>query len=227
MALRHQHSAGPVVRGLALVLLLLVATLGSAMAQSFEEGRHYVAVSAPATMPSDHVVVTEAFAYMCPACRNFLPVISQWSQRQPDHVRVEHLPVALQAGWEVFVRAYYTMQALNLPQQAHQDLFFALHDQRRPLRSVADIGAFLANGYDITAETFVSTADSFAVESMMGRNRNEVRRFGVRSTPSIIVHGKWRMNLNAFDSYDQMMLAVDMLVAREAAALGLGDDATQ
>jgi len=227
MASSNQPSAGPVVRRAALLLLLALMTVGSAMAQSFEEGRHYVAISSPATMPTDHVVVTEAFAYLCPACRNFLPVISQWSQRQPDHVRVEHLPVALQPGWEVFVRAYYTMQALNLPAQAHQDLFIALHDQRRPLRSVADIGAFLANGYDVTAETFVSTADSFAVESMMGRGRNEVRRFGVRSTPSIIVHGKWRMNLNAFDSYDEMMVAVDRLVAREAAALGLGDDATQ
>lgn len=221
MVLRMQGT----IMSIALLMSLMVAA--PAAAQSFEEGRHYVAVSSPVSMPEDRVVVTEAFAYLCPACRNFMPVISQWSARQPDHVRVDHLPVALQPGWELFVRAYYTMQVLNLPQQAHQAMFIALHDQRRPLRSMADIGAFLATDYDTTAEQFVATSESFAVESMMGRNRNDVRRFGVRSTPSIIVHGKWRMNLNAFDSYDEMMVAVDILVAREAEALGLGNDPTQ
>lgn len=209
-------------------LMLAVALIWMAplSAQTLQQGQHYVAVDAPASLPTDRVVVTEAFAYLCPACRNFLPVMSQWSARQPEYVQVEHLPVALQPGWDVFVRAYYTMQALDLPQAAHEALFIALHDQRRTVRNIADIGALLSD-YGTDAAQFAATAESFAVESMVGRNRNEIRRYGVRSTPSLIVHGKWRMNLNAFNSYEEMMAAVDVLVAREAAAMGLGTDAEQ
>lgn len=195
--------------------------LGSAvMAQPFEEGRHYVAIEAPTNVATDKVVVTEAFAYPCPACRNFLPIMSDWAENAPAFVEVERLPIVLRPSWEPFARAYYTAKVMGLGHEAHELTFKALHDQRQPIASMRDIGA-LYQDFGIDAGQFVSMSESFAVESQMGKNRTEVRRFGIRSTPSVIVQGKWRMNLNEFASYQEMMVAVDELVAREAALLGL------
>lgn len=195
--------------------------LGSAvMAQPFEEGRHYVAIEAPTNVATDKVVVTEAFAYPCPACRNFLPIMSDWAENAPAFVEVERLPIVLRPSWEPFARAYYTAKVMGLGHEAHELTFKALHDQRQPIASMRDIGA-LYQPFGIDADQFVSMSESFAVESQMGKNRTEVRRFGIRSTPSVIVQGKWRMNLNEFASYQEMMVAVDELVAREAALLGL------
>ena len=205
----------------AFLLMCLTAVASSAaLAQPFQEGQHYDAIDASSNMPKDKVVVTEAFAYPCPACRNFLPVITAWAEQAPAYVEVQRLPVALRPSWAPFARAYYTAQTMGLGHEAHEKTFKALHDERQPITSMADIGQ-LYEEYGIDADEFVDMSESFAVESQMGRNRTEVRRFGIRGTPSVIVQGKWRMNLRAFDSYQDMMVAVDELVAREAEALGL------
>ena len=205
----------------ALILMCVAALLSSgALAQPYQEGQHYYAIEGASNTPQDKVVVTEAFAYPCPACRNFLPVITAWADDAPDYVEVEKLPVALRPSWAPFARAYYTAQVMGLGADAHEKTFRALHDERQPITSMEDIGR-LYEAYGVSADEFVSMSESFAVESQMGRNRTEVRRFGIRGTPSVIIQGKWRMNLRAFDSYGEMMLAVDELVAREAAELGL------
>lgn len=207
---------------MAILALALVPNL--LFAQSFEEGRHYTALEAPTNVPTDRVVVTEAFAYPCPACRNFLPIITDWADNAPSFVEVERLPIVLRPSWEPFARAYYTAQSMGLGHEAHEVTFKALHDERQPIRSMRDIGE-LYESFGVDADAFVATSESFAVESQMGRNRTEVRRFAVRSTPSVIVQGKWRMNLNEFGSYQEMMQAVDELVAREAELLDLSEAA--
>jgi thiol:disulfide interchange protein DsbA len=205
----------------AFLLMCVTAVVSSvALAQPYQEGQHYDAIDAASNMPDDKVVVTEAFAYPCPACRNFLPVITAWAEQAPDYVEVQKLPVALRPSWAPFARAYYTAQVMDLGPEAHEKTFKALHDERQRITSMEDIGK-LYEEFGVDAGEFVEMSESFAVESQMGRNRTEVRRFGIRGTPSVIVQGKYRMKLRAFDSYQEMMRAVDVLVAREAEALGL------
>ncbi len=211
--------------GMVLTALVSFAWVPSqSFAQAFEQGRHYIELEAPTNVPTDRVVVTEAFAYPCPACRNFLPIMTDWADNAPSFVEVERLPIVLRPSWEPFARAYYTAQAMGLGHEAHEVTFKALHDERQPIRSMQDIGK-LYEPFGVDANEFVAMSESFAVESQMGRNRTEVRRFGIRSTPGIVVQGKWRMNLNEFGSYQEMMQAVDELVAREAALLDLSDAA--
>ncbi len=204
------------------VVLACMTTIASSklMAQPYQEGQHYDVIEASANMPDDKVVVTEAFAYPCPACRNFLPVITAWADQAPDYVEVRKLPVALRPSWAPFARAYYTAKAMDLGPEAHEKTFKALHDERQRITSMEDIGQ-LYEPFGVDADEFVEMSESFAVESQMGRNRTEVRRFGIRGTPSVIIQGKYRMKLRAFDSYQAMMRAVDELVAREAEAMGL------
>ena len=206
--------------------LIGLGLMGSAAAQSFEEGRHYHAIGSPATAPSDRVEVIEAFAYPCPACRSFLPIITNWAEDLPEHVTLSHLPVGLQPGWDVFARVYYTADVLGLGHDAHEAMFQALHDERRQFRSIEDI-AEVYTDFGVDVEEFVNTSQSFAVDGRMRRNRNEIMRFGVRGTPSMIVQGKWRLSPTDFSSYQEMLAAVDYLVERESRALaGNGDGST-
>lgn len=195
----------------------------AALAQPFVEGEHYHAIGSPATMPEDRVEVIEAFAYPCPACRNFHPFISRWEQRQPEFVDFRRLPVGLQQGWDLFARAYYTAEVLGIGEQSHEAVFKALHDERRSIRNFDDI-AGLYTDFGVTTDEFVSTSQSFAVDSRMRRNRTELTRFGVRQTPTMVVQGKWRVIPGAFGSYDEMLATIDYLVEREAEALGLNGD---
>lgn len=205
------------------IAYLLVASLFLGLslpvaAQQFQEGRHFHAIGSPTSPPTDRVEVIEAFAYPCPACRAFLPVILQWSEDLPEHVDLVHMPVPLQPGWDVFARVWYTAEILGLGKDAHVAMFHALHDERRQFRNMQEI-AEVYTAFGIAVEEFISTSQSFAVDSRMRRNRNEIIRLGVRATPTMIVQGKWRLNPSDFASYAEMLVAVDYLVAREWAAL--------
>lgn len=206
-----------------LALLLLVA--GPLAAQPFEEGQHYDRVGTPVTVPDDRVVVTDGFAYPCSACRRFLPHMAEWEAAQPDFVEVRRLPIALQPGWDLFVRAYYTAEVSGIGEESHEAMFRALHDERRQFRNFEDIAGFYED-FGMSEETFVNTSESFAVDARMRQNRNEVRGYGIRSTPTVIVQGKWRVSPGSFSSYQEMIDAIDFLVEREAARLGLeaGED---
>lgn len=196
----------------------VVLAMASFHVQAFEEGRHFERIASPGTTPSDRVEVIEAFAYPCPACRNFHPIISHWEANAPDHVVFRRVPVPLQRGWDLFALAYFTAQTLNAGEEAHAGMFRALHDERRMVRNFDDIAAIYAD-YGIDPAEFVSTSESFAVDSLMRRNQVELTRFGVRHTPTMIVQGKWRLVPGAFTSYQEMMQAVDYLVAKELEAL--------
>lgn len=193
---------------------------GVAFGQEFQEGQHFEAIGNPVNTPDDRVVVTDGFAYPCPACRRFMPYLSSWEDDLPDHVEVEHLPVALQPGWDLFARAYYTASVMGIAEETHEAMFEALHDEQRQFRSFEDIAEFYAE-HGVEAESFLNTAESFAVDARMRQNRNDVRSMGIRGTPAMIVQGKWRVSLNGFSSYDEMLAAVDYLVERETEALEL------
>jgi protein dithiol oxidoreductase (disulfide-forming) len=196
----------------------LIVLAGTAMAEPFREGEHYQRIGTPVSVSGDRVEVIEAFAYPCPACRNFLPHIKAWEDEQDGNVDFRRLPIALQRGWDLFARAYYTAQVMGVDDGAHEAMFRALHDERRQFRSFDDVAAFYAD-YGVDKADFVATSQSFAVDSRMRQNNNLVRQYGIRSTPTMIVHGKWRVQPNSFDSYQQMVEAVQYLVDREAAKL--------
>lgn len=196
---------------------------GPIAAEPFKEGEHYQRIGTPVSVPDDRVEVIEAFAYPCPACRNFLSHITSWEADKPDYVSFDRLPVGLQPGWDLFARAYYTAQVMGIGDETHEAMFRALHDERRQFGNFDDIAAFYAD-QGVSKESFLNTSQSFAVDARMRQNRNDVRRFGVRGTPSVIVQGKWRISPNSFGSYGQMVEAIEYLVALEAKSIGLGGD---
>lgn len=209
-----------IVSGLALL------ASGSVLAQPFEEGQHYEKIGSPVSMPEDRVVVTDGFGYPCPACRRFMPFMDSWKEGQPDYVEVEHLPIALQPGWDLFARAYYTAEVMGIADETHEAMFKALHDERRQFRSFEDISGFYAD-YGVEASSFRNTSESFAVDAKLRQNRNDVRTYGIRSTPTVIVQGKWRVSPNGFGSYEEMLEVIEFLVEREAEALGLADSGNE
>lgn len=209
-----------------LVAVTLLAATVPAMAQNFQEGRHFHAIGSPASAPTDRVEVIEAFAYPCPACRVFLPIITRWSENLPEHVELTHMPVPLQPGWEVFARVYHTAAVLGLGHDAHEAMFRALHDERRQFRSIEDIATVYAD-FGVSVDEFVSTSQSFAVDNRMRRSRNEIMRFGVRGTPTMVVQGKWRLSPTDFSTYDELLAAVDYLVERETALLDFPANGTE
>jgi len=203
--------------------LVLFWTALVAIAQPFEEGKHYQRIDVPIAGLDDRVEVIDAFAYPCGACRNFLPHIAAWEAELPDYVDLQRRPVPLQQGWELFVLGYYTAKVMGLPEsEVHPAIFRAVHEERRRFGNLADLAEVYAEYGDFSVDTFVNTAQSFAVDAAVRKNSIDLDRFGIRQTPTVIVQGKWRVSPRGFNSYEEMLAAINYLVEMEAAALGLG-----
>lgn len=203
------------LRTLAVITLGLLLAV-SANAQQFEEGTHYDVIEGPAAADDDVIEVVEVFSYMCPHCRNFQPYVGPWEKDLPEGVSFRRVPVSFNRSWEIFARAYFTADVLDITGESHDALFAALHDERRPLRTISDLAEFHSQ-FGVEAEQFESTAESFPVVSAMRKSVADLGKWGVRSTPTLVIDGKYRVSPRRGGTFEEMLAVADYLIERELA----------
>lgn len=199
-------------------LFALAGMAGPALAQPFEEGVHYERISGPDVADSDGTIeVVEVFSYMCPHCRNFQPYVDPWHNELPDNVEFSRVPVSFNRSWEPFARAYYTADVLDILDQSHDAVFAALHDEGQRIRTLDDLAEFHSQ-FGVEAEKFESTAESFPVESRMRMGEARIGKWQVRSTPTLVINGKWRVSPRQGGTFDELLQVADTLIERELEA---------
>lgn len=185
--------------------------------QQFVEGKDYALIE-PA-QPTDHpgkVEVMEVFWYGCPHCYSFEPYLTEWvKSEKPDYVAFTRLPAVLNRQWEVHGRAYYTAEALGVLDEVHKPLFDAIHEQNRRLASNEALAEFFAE-HGVSADAYLSTSQSFAVENKLRRASMLPGRMGISGVPSMVVNGKYRVDARMAGSYQKLLDTVEYLVSLEA-----------
>ena len=168
------------------------------------------------------VEVVEVFSYMCPHCRTFQPYVGPWHENLPENVEFSGMPVSFSPSWEAFARAYYTAEVLGILDESHNALFAALHDERQPIRTMDDLAEFHTQ-FGVSAEEFKSTAASFPVESRMRMGNASIGKWQVRSTPTLVINGKYRVGPRRGGTFEELLQVADMLIARELEAAAPAD----
>ena len=164
--------------------------------------------------PEGTVEVVDIFGYRCPHCFRFLPIMEAYERSKPDYVSIRHMPVIFRASWEAPARAYYTAELLGVLEKVHRAIFEALHVMNRPMeKDAAWRSLFVAQG--VPGEDFDNTFKSFAVESLLRKSTVMQGRYGISSTPSVVVHGKYLVLGNLAGSMKNMIKVVESLAARE------------
>lgn len=224
----------------AVLFFAALALAGTTFAQTpggatqWVEGKNYFRIDTPQPVATPgKVEVTEVFSYACPVCFRFLPYADRIAKSLPPNAYMDYLPVSFNPGedFPVFQRAFYTAQALGVEAKTHDAVFKAIHSPggplatydaatarlKNPLPDINDIARFYAQ-YGVKPADFVATADSFAVNTKMKRADALVQAYGVTGTPTMIVNGKWRVDLISAGSPEQLVQIVSYLVTRESAA---------
>jgi len=206
--------------------LILVAGLLSAAptfaadgaARSWEAGRDYALVEPPQpTGTGDKIEVLEVFSYACPHCAHFQPYAEKLKAALPKNAEFTLMPADFQPRWVMFARGFYAAKALGLVEKTHQAMFDAIYRDNLPLDGMDAVAGFYA-GHGADKATFLSTADSFVVDGDLDRIRAREIAYGIDSTPTIIVNGKFRVVADSDKNigYDDMLDIVQYLVAQEA-----------
>src|SRR5690606_7533691 len=163
----------------------------------------------------DGIEVAEVFSYTCIHCANLQPYLNAWHERLPADVRFVYVPAAFGGVVDNFARAYFASEAMGLLEKTHDALFSAVLVERRIRTGSEEELAdwYAAQGAD--RDVFLSTMRSSAVTGKLNRARQFALNTGVRSTPTIIVAGKYRAVATREGGMEGLLNTVDWLVARE------------
>jgi len=197
---------------------LLAPALAAAQPAAPKAGKDYSLVQ-PA-QPTDNpakIEVLEFFAYTCPHCATYSPVMTAWKKTLPADVEVKYVPVAWDARSEPYVKIYYTLEALGKVDALHEKVFDAVINQRRRLEDPNASADFMAaNGID--RKQWLDTYNSFAVAGKTKRAAQIWKAYKIDGTPANAVAGKYITSPSMVGSREGATKVMDALIAQERAA---------
>jgi thiol:disulfide interchange protein DsbA len=160
--------------------------------------------------------VLEAFSYGCSACSAAQPYVDRWKAKLPATTAFAYLPVTFRPDFALLARGYLAAQALGVAERTHQPMFDAMRGGT-PVTRIEDVADLYAK-LGVDRAQFLAAASSFAVSTRLKRIEQSLPRYGIDSSPTFIVAGKYRLTARMAGSYERLFAVIDQLVAREAQA---------
>ena len=217
--------AKKILQATLLVTLLPFGSASFGQIERFVAGTHYQEIANPVnTNDSSKVEVIEAFWYGCSHCFRFEPLIADWEDNTPDYVDFVRFPALWNGLMKVHAQVYYASEALDSLDVLHEQIFNAINVARNMLQNVDQIGE-LFEQHGVSQSDFESAFNSFSVRTKVNQAEKRMTDYGIRSTPNMIVNGKYLVATGENVRTQQEMLdIVDFLVEKERSAMsGSGD----
>lgn len=208
---------------LAALLTTLLATLGiclalAAGAVELKEGRDFRRVDPPLASDAGKIEVTEFFWYGCPHCFDFEPVLAAWVAKLPADVSFRRVPAIFpNLKWTPGARLYYTLEAMNLLEKMHGEVFRAIHVERQRLDDEKTLLEWLAK-QGVDTRKFNAAWASFGVQSRVRQALDLTRAAGLSGVPSVVVQGRYLAVTTG--NYGELVAIIDQLVERARSESG-------
>jgi thiol:disulfide interchange protein DsbA len=223
------------MRDVGAALLCLGLSYGAQADTNWAQGQNYFLIQPPQApgVAAGKVEVTEVFSYACPACDSFYPYMDRLKAALPPNAELDFVAAGFRPDedWTVFQRAYYAAQVLGVDKRTHDAMFDAVwktrelavenpstHRLQVPMPSLQDIAKFYERTAGVKAATFIATANSFSVDTRVRQADQLVKDYRVQGTPTVVVNGKYRLDVQSAGGPDQVIELVKWLVAKESPA---------
>ncbi|MDQ2819103.1 MAG: thiol:disulfide interchange protein DsbA/DsbL [Pseudomonadota bacterium] len=193
-----------------------------------QNGNEYMTL--PTVQPTDSgskVEVTEFFAYYCPHCNVFEPLLEAWVKKQGNNIVFKRVHVGSDPRVAPQQRLYYTLEAMNLVGQYHTKAFDAIHKDHLKLQSDDEVFDWAAKA-GINRAAFISAYRSFGMPSKLRRADATMAAYKVDHWPMVAIDGKYttspsmaNKNATAAMTEEQQqqnaLMVMDFLVAKAKA----------
>lgn len=189
-----------------------LTTLASA---NLVEGQHYERLPEPieTQVEEGKIEVTEVFWYGCPHCYNLQPSISEWYTTLDEDVEVIHMPATMGGDWNTHAVMFYAAEALDIREEAHADIFHALHEEGQRLDNANAIASFFTQ-YGVSEEQAREALDSFGVKAQINQAHSRMRAMRLMGVPALVIDGRYVVSPSSAGSLDNMPQVADALIER-------------
>lgn len=207
-----------------ILLLILILPLAACAEGEFKEGKQFDVIADVATSKPE---VKEFFSFYCGHCFQFEPIMQSIEHKLPEgtsfkKMHVDFLRAASPEIQETLARAYLVAVHLNKGDQIASAIFNHIHRNRGVFASDDDIRQFMLIN-DIDAESYDKAMNSFSVRGGVKQMKKEQTELSDRrvltGVPTIIVNGKYRVNLAGLDSKNieqELQQLIDFLLTKDA-----------
>jgi thiol:disulfide interchange protein DsbA len=213
-------------------LICTTALLGLAganvLAAPPQNGKEYLTLpSAQPTESGNKVEVTEFFAYYCPHCNVFEPLLSAWVKKQGNNIVFKRVHVASDPRVAPQQRLYYTLEAMGLVEKYHTKAFDAIHKDHLRLQSDEEVFDWAAKA-GIDRAAFIGAYRSFGIPSKLRRADSMMAAYQVDHWPMVAIDGKYTTspsmanknapeNMTEVQQQEHALQVMDFLVAKAKA----------
>ena len=182
----------------------------------FQNNKHYRTLSLAENMSAEQqrIEVVEVFAYSCNHCFNFETYLDQFEKSKADYIDFKKMPVVFNDAYKTHARIYYTAESLGNLDVMHRKVFKAMHLDRKSLIDENEIYQLFAE-QGISKQQFLSRFRSFTVESKVKRAQRLTSKYKIRSTPTMVINGKYTANGPAVKTFEDMLAVTKELAERE------------
>jgi len=203
-----------------MTLLALGLTLGLSLAapaaHALEAGKDYDVLSPaqPVGVKKGQVEVLEFFWYRCPHCFHLEPELNTWAKKQPRNVVLKRVPAILNDSWAALARAYYALEAVDMSDKLHDDVFDAFHVKGMDLTPPETFFDWaVTKGVD--RKKLANAYNSFAVNTKVMRAQQLTRDYKLSGVPAVAINGKFVTSAYMTGGEPELFKTMDALIAQE------------
>lgn len=207
-----------VIAGVVLIVLVvggygLFRSTAIDVSGEFVEGKHYKVIEGAPPVPlSGPIRVTEFFSYGCVHCRNFEPIVMDWSRNAPKDVLFERSPVTFSPAWGLLARAYFALEGTDALEENHERIFKAIHDNAKQFATL-EMVADLVKDHGITRDEFLMAANSPDTGRSVAEASRRERALRINSVPMLTVADRYTIDMDAVPR-KKAFEVVDFLIAK-------------
>lgn len=193
-------------------LFMLMVSVAKAQ---FEENKHYVVLE---TAQTAEPTVTEFFSLFCGHCFQFEGLIADFKKSLPSGTNFEkshvtYLPKDNETVGEGIVRAFVAMEKLGKREELSRAFFSKIHLEQKDIASLGDIKkVFTENG--VSSEEFDKVFNDAEVVKEASEMSQLWLKKGIASVPTLVINGKYRLNMTSVKSLDELNALVSFLLKK-------------
>ena len=165
--------------------------------------------------PGIKAEVVEVFAYWCPHCAEFQPVLAPWVRALPKDVRFSYLPAAFDPN-DAFARGFFAAEGKGAVDKTHALVYDAVHHGGLLARNATiDELAWFYGQQGLGQAAMKAAMLSPEVDALMKRAREFEVGIRLPGTPTMIVNGRYLITPR---THEDALRIADALIARARAA---------
>jgi thiol:disulfide interchange protein DsbA len=159
--------------------------------------------------------VVEVFAYWCPHCNEFQPVLAPWVRALPKDVRFTYVPAAFNLQ-DPFARAYFAAETKGAVDRTHALVYDAVHHSGMLAHNATlDELAWFYGQQGLGQAAMKAAMTSPAVDALMQHAREFEVGIKLPGTPTMVVNGRYLITPR---THEDALRIADQLIARARAA---------